>query len=93
MAHHKSAKKRIRQNEKRRRRNRHIRSTLRTAIKKLEQSIEKRDVELAQSLIRKTISTVDRAVTKGVIHRNNAARRVSRLTRKVNALVASTRET
>ena len=89
MAHHKSAKKRIRQDAKKRLRNRHIRSTLRTAIKNITQKIEEKDAEGSKELLTKTTSIIDKAVTKGVIHKNNAARRISRLTRKVNALVAA----
>ena len=70
-------------------RNRHIRSTLRTAIKNITQKIEEKDAEGSKELLAKTTSIIDKAVTKGVIHRNNAARRISRLTRKVNTLVAA----
>ena len=88
MAHHKSAKKRIRQNEKRRSRNRHGRSTLRTAIKKVETSVEGKQADQAQVSLRQAVKLLDKAANKGLIHRNNASRRVSRLTRKVNALAA-----
>lgn len=86
MAQHKSAIKRIRQNEKKRLRNRHGISTMRTAIKKLEQAIGGNAKTEAQALLQKTISIIDRAATKGVIHRNKASRSVSRLTQKVKAL-------
>ena len=89
MAHHKSAIKRIRQNEKIRLRNRRIRSTLRSAIKRLEQSIQEQNVDAVKSLFQKTISITDKAASKGVIHKNNAARQVSRLTKKVSALLES----
>ncbi len=86
MAHHKSAIKRIRQNEKKRIRNRNITSTMRSAVKKLEQAIQEQKQADAQTLLQKTVSIIDRAVTKGVIHKNKASRSVSRLTRKVKAL-------
>ena len=86
MAHHKSAIKRIRQNEKKRIRNRNVTSTMRSAIKKLEQAIQEQRQADAQTLLQKTISIIDRAATKGVIHKNKASRSVSRLTRKVKAL-------
>ncbi|MEW6443388.1 MAG: 30S ribosomal protein S20 [bacterium] len=86
MAHHKSAKKRIRQNEKRRVRNRQNRSTLRTAIKKVEQSIEDGNAEQAGTSLKQAVPLLDKAVTKGLIHRNNASRRISRITRKVRSL-------
>jgi small subunit ribosomal protein S20 len=88
LAHHKSAKKRIRQNEKRRSRNRHGRSTLRTAIKKVEKSVETEQAEQAQVSLRQAVKRLDKAVNKGLLHRNNASRRVSRLTRKVKALAS-----
>jgi len=89
LAYHKSAKKRIRQNEKRRIRNRHIRSTLRTTLKKLEQNIEQQNVEEVKAHLDKSISIVDTAASKRVIHRNKAARQVSRIRRKVNSLLAT----
>ena len=89
MAHHKSAKKRIRQNEKKRIRNRHIRTTLRSALKKFEQTLEAQNAEELKSLLDKTISIVDTAASKGVIHKNKAARHVSQIRRKVNAFLAA----
>lgn len=87
MAHHKSAKKRIRQNEKKRIRNRHIRTTLRSALKRFEQTLEKKNVEELKALLDKTISIVDAAASKGVIHKNKAARHVSQMRRKINSLL------
>ncbi len=89
MAHHKSAKKRIRQNEKRKLRNRHIRSTLRTAIKNINEMIEEKNGEGSKAILSKTISTIDKAASQGIIHKNNAARRISRINQKVNALLAA----
>ena len=88
MAHHKSAKKRIRQNEKKRIRNRHVRTTLRSALKKFEQALGEQNPEEIKTLARKTISIVDRAASKGVIHRNKAARHVSQVSRKVHSVPA-----
>ena len=87
MAHHKSAKKRIRQNDKKRIRNRHIRTTLRSALKRFEQTLEKQNAEELKPLVDKTISIVDTAASKGVIHKNKAARHVSQIRRKVNSLL------
>ena len=89
MAQHKSAKKRIRQNEKRQVRNRHIRSTLRSALKKLDQTVEQQNAEEVKSLLDKTISIVDKAASKGVIHKNKAARHVSQIRRKAHSLLAA----
>lgn len=86
MAHHKSAIKRIGQNETRRARNRTIKSTMRTAVRKLEQNIQEQKHPEATTLLQKTIAIIDRAASKGVIHKNKASRSVSRLTRKVKAL-------
>jgi len=86
LAHHKSAIKRIRQSETKRVRNRTIKSTMRTALKKLDQIIQDQKQEEARTLLQKTISILDRAASKGVIHKNKASRSVSRLTRKVKAL-------
>ena len=89
MAHHKSAIKRIRQNEKRRVRNRHARSTLRSTLKKIGLSLEEKNVEEVKARLDKTTSIVDGAACKGIIHKNKAARQVSRMKRKANALLAA----
>ena len=89
MAQHKSAKKRILQNDKKRIRNRHIRTTLRSALKKFEQTLEKQNAEELKAIMGKTISSVDTAASKGVIHKNKAARHVSQITRKINSLLTT----
>jgi len=76
----------MRQNEKRRLRNRAVRSRMRTFTKKAKLAIESGDRELAEESVRQAISEIDRAAKKGVIHRNNAARRKSRLMKRFNAL-------
>ena len=80
MPNHKSAEKRVRQNEKRREVNRGNRSRLRTGIKKLRAALESGDAGSAQGLLPETVSLIDKAVQKGVLHRNAAARYKSRLT-------------
>ncbi len=87
MPNHKSAKKRVRQNEKRRAINRSHRSRLRTAIKKLRAALTTGDAQTAQTLLPETVSTIDKAIQKGVLHRNAAARYKSRLTMHVNDAV------
>ncbi len=89
MAHHKSAKKRIRQNERKRIRNRHIRTTLRSTLKRFEQTLEAQNTEELKGLLDKTISIVDKAASKGVIHKNKAARHVSQIRRKVNSFLTA----
>jgi small subunit ribosomal protein S20 len=80
MPNHKSAEKRVRQNEKRRDINRGNRGRLRTGIKKLRSAIESGDAGSAQEILPQTVSLIDKAVQKGVLHRNAAARYKSRLT-------------
>lgn len=82
-----SIKKRIRQNEVTNLRNRSIRTNLRTAIKKVDTAIMNNKFEQAQSDLKGATPIIDKAVTKGIIHKNNAARKKSRLMRKVNKLV------
>ena len=85
MAHHKSALKRIRQNEKRRLQNRYYKKTTRTAIKNLRDLKDKAE---ADSFLPKVISMIDRLAKKGNIHRNKAANLKSGLMRHVNALAS-----
>lgn len=84
MPNHKSAEKRVRQNEKRNEINRGNRGRLRTGIKKLRAAIESGDAGSAQTLLPQTVSLIDKAVQKGVLHRNAAARYKSRLTVRVS---------
>ena len=86
MAHHKSAIKRIKQNEKRHERNKHIRSTLRTFIKRVREAAAGNDAAAAKEALAAAIPVIDTAASKGVIHPNNASRNVSRLTRLVSTL-------
>ncbi len=86
MAHHKDAIKRNKQNAKRRTHNRHYRTMMRKQIKSLRSAIEAGDTEAAQVQLRATISTIDRVASKGVIHRNQAARRVARLNAAVKGM-------
>ena len=86
MAHHKSAIKRIKQNEKKNERNRHVRSTLRTFIKRVREAVAGKDSALAKEALQAAIPVIDEAASKGVIHSSNASRNVSRLTKLVNTL-------
>lgn len=86
MPNHKSAMKRVRQNEKRRLRNRHIISTTRTYIKNVRAAIDSGDVAAAKEALPTAVNALNAAVSKGVIHRNQASRKISRLTTAVNAL-------
>ena len=79
MAHHLSAKKRIRQTAKRTLRNRALRSATRRAIKKFRLLIEQRDSENLKTAYPGVQKVIDKAVTKGILHRKTAARYKSRL--------------
>lgn len=86
MPNHKSAEKRVRQSEKRREVNRSNKSSLRTQIKKLRSALTAADKNLSQELLNPTVSSIDKAVNKGILHRNTAARYKSRLTAHVAKL-------
>lgn len=86
MANTKSAKKRIRQNEKRRVRNREIISRTRTYVKLAGEAIESGDIAASEQAVDKAVSEIDRAAQKGVIHKNNAARRKSRLIARLSKI-------
>jgi small subunit ribosomal protein S20 len=91
LAIHLSALKRARQNEKRRLRNLHIKTKVKSYVKKVRVAIEEEDVEAAQKALLKAIPLIQKAHSKGVFHSNTSARKISRLTQEVNAMkVAST---
>lgn len=83
MANTPSAKKRIRQNEKRRLRNRAVRSGVRGSVKSAREALAGKAADSA-TVVHEAIRAIDRAVTKGIMHRNTAARRKSALARKLN---------
>jgi small subunit ribosomal protein S20 len=85
MANIKSQIKRNRQNELRRERNKSTRSALKTQIKKFTQSLEAGDQDAAQQAYRDAARALDKAASKGVIHKNKAANKKSRLARKLGA--------
>jgi len=86
VAHSLSAKKRIRQNVSRRGINRARRSTLRTKLRKCGDLLARGSADTAAGAIRETCQTLDREANRGTLHRNAAARRKSRLARRLNAL-------
>jgi len=86
LANIKSQIKRMRQNEKRRLRNRIFRGRARTMVKKVRQAIESGELESARQALRLAVSALDKAAEKGVLHKNNVARRKSRLMRRLAAL-------
>ncbi len=86
---HLSVIKRARQNVKQNQRNTMIRSALRTTIKKVSVALESGDLDTARAELPVAVRALGKASSKGVIHRNQAARKISRLTRRVNALAAT----
>ena len=89
MAHSLSANKRIRQSAKRRLRNRDRKRDVRVKVKELDAAISKKDLQAAQKSLPDVISTLDRVSGKGTIHKKTAARKKSRLMKKINALAKS----
>jgi small subunit ribosomal protein S20 len=90
LANSKSAKKRIRVAERKRERNKPLRTSARTFVKKAELAIASGDPDAAEAATREAASVLDRVANKGVIHKNNAARRKSRLMAKYHAMVVTT---
>ena len=86
MANIKSAKKRILVNQTKAARNKAIRSRVKTAIKKVDAAIAANDKVAAAEALRNATSEIERAVTKGVYHKNTAARKISRLSLAANKL-------
>ena len=86
MANTKSAIKRLRSAERRRLRNRVYRVGARTAVKKARQAMDRGDPEQAREAVHAAASALDKAAEKGIIHKNNAARRKSRLMRQLNQI-------
>ncbi|MGI9434205.1 MAG: 30S ribosomal protein S20 [Geminicoccaceae bacterium] len=90
MAHHRSAKKRIRQTENRTLVNRARTGRIRSYIKKVELAVASGDPEAAKTALREAEPEIRRGVRKGVLKLNTASRRISRLTRRVNQLADGT---
>lgn len=86
MATHKSAEKRDRQSIKRRERNAAGKSAIKTKIKSVLSALGTKDKEASTSALKAAVPALDKAAAKGVIHKKNASRRISRLTKKINAL-------
>ena len=88
MRKNKSAIKRAQQAEKRRIRNSHVKSTMKTHIKKALSALSEKDTAHIEAAAKTAISYLDKAASKGVIHRNQAARRVSRLAKKAHKVLS-----
>ncbi len=87
MAHHKSAIKRIKTNEKARLRNRHQRSTMRTEVKKFFYLLDTGTAEEIKAAFPKITTLYDKAAAKGILHKKNASRHISRLAKTVNKIL------
>ena len=88
MANHKSAIKRNKQNIKRREHNRHYKTMMRSATKKFREAVESGDVEGAKNLFPSTVSLIQKVSQKGIIHKNQATRRVQRLHKVLKGLAS-----
>ncbi len=88
MAHHKSAKKRILRNEKRRLINKDRVSLIRTCVKRVKEAIEAGDYTLARTALKDAQPQLHRGVTKGIMHKNTVARTLSRLSASIKKLAA-----
>lgn len=85
----KSVRKRVRQTKKITLKNHAVKKMMKTLSKKVELEVANKNIERTKTALNKTISAIDRAKAKGVIHKNTASRKVSRLTRLVNSLFLS----
>jgi small subunit ribosomal protein S20 len=86
LATHKSAEKRDRQNKKHRTRNVAAKSAIKTKIKTVLANVDSKNKENSINALKSVIPALDKAAGKGLIHKKNASRKISRLTKKVNAL-------
>ncbi len=89
MANHPSAIKRAKQSEKRRIRNRARKTRMKNVIKNLEEAIASNSAENAMQSLKEAVSVIDKTAQHGVIHKNKAARKISRLTHRVNNVLAN----
>ena len=89
MANHPSALKRARQNEVKRVRNKSYKTSVKKAVKEVRTAIAANSAEKAQQSFKEAVSVIQKSASKGVIHKKNAARRISRLARQVNQVTPS----
>lgn len=84
MIRHKSTEKRARQNRKRQQSNRAVKSSVKTGIKNLLSAIENKNKEGSTTQLKKVISTLNKATSKGIVPKKTTSRRISRLTKRTN---------
>ncbi|GLI53335.1 30S ribosomal protein S20 [Thermodesulfovibrio yellowstonii] len=85
----KSVLKRIRQDVKRRLRNQAWKTKIKTCIKKVEETIAQNNKDSIQAVLNEAIKVISKAASKGIIHKNTASRKISRLTKKANTVLIS----
>jgi small subunit ribosomal protein S20 len=85
-----SAIKKARQSEKRNARNRVLRSRIKSAMKSVDQAIKEQNKEEMEQALSRAVKAIDGATPKGILHKNNASRKISKLTKSVNAAKAAT---
>jgi small subunit ribosomal protein S20 len=90
MPQRKSAKKELRKNIKRRQRNLKVKRNIKAAIKRLRKSLENKDISSSRQALRDVFKILDKSASKRIIHPNKAARKKSRLSKKLNALITTT---
>ena len=86
LANIKSAKKRILVTRTKAARNKSIKSAVKTSIRKVDAAVAQKDKAAAEAALTEAIATISKATSKGVYHKNNCARKVSRLTKAVNSI-------
>lgn len=89
MASHKSAVKAERQSKRKRERNRSILSEIKSGIKKANSAIESKQAEAAKTLLPELTSVIQKAASKGILHKNTASRKISRIAAKINGLLTN----
>jgi len=89
LPHTKSSKKALRVSQRKRDQNKPVKSQVKTYVKRAEQLISSNELESAREAVKRAIAALDKAAQKGVIHPNNAARRKSRLMKKLNATASA----
>jgi len=89
VANHKSAEKRNRQSQVRRLRNKINRSKMKTAVRKIDEAVAAGSADEARLVLQEAIPVIAKTASKGTVHKKNASRKISRLTRRVNGMSAS----
>jgi len=88
LATHKSAIKQDKQSKKRKMRNTKIKSYVKTVIKRVRNAVDEKDMKSSTQALVKAIPAIDKAASKGVIHKKTASRKISRLTKRVNSVTS-----